>query len=135
MTPSERKGLKIGDKVRIMDGIPPHCITGDIVTFVEDDGSTSPGFKRSTGEMFYRDLDYVEKLEPVDEVEHPSHYTDGAIECIDAIRAALSPTEFQGFLKGNALKYLWRMNLKGKTLVDAQKCDWYINRLVKELNQ
>lgn len=43
-----------------------------------------------------------------DPVNHPSHYTSGNIECIDAIRAALTPEEFRGFCKGNVLKYCWR---------------------------
>lgn len=49
----------------------------------------------------------------VDAVEHPSHYNAGGIECIDAIRAALTEEEFVGFCKGNALKYIWRERHKG----------------------
>lgn len=48
-----------------------------------------------------------------DAVKQPAHYTAGEIECIDAIRAALTPEEFRGYCKGNALKYLWRERLKG----------------------
>lgn len=40
------------------------------------------------------------------------HY-QGEIECIDAIRAALTPEEFRGFCKGNVLKYIWRERRKG----------------------
>ena len=43
-----------------------------------------------------------------DAVEHPNHYTSGGIECIEAIRAALSTEEFRGYCKGNMLKYTWR---------------------------
>lgn len=65
---------------------------------------------------------------PVDFVNNPSHYTQGEIECIDAIRAALSPEEFRGFLRGNVIKYLWRAPLKhGRE--DYQKAQWYLNRL------
>ena len=42
----------------------------------------------------------------------PDHY-QGEIECIDAIRAALTPEEFRGFCKGNVLKYVWRERRKG----------------------
>lgn len=45
---------------------------------------------------------------PNDPVQQPSHYTQGGIECIDAIRAALSPEEFDGFCKGQVIKYTWR---------------------------
>lgn len=45
-------------------------------------------------------------------VLHPDHYS-GDIECIDAIKACMSKEEYQGFLKGNVFKYLWRYKLKG----------------------
>jgi hypothetical protein len=63
------------------------------------------------------------------QVNHPSHYNQGKIECIDAIQSALTPEEFQGFCKGNALKYLWRERQKGggESLLKAQ---WYIERLL-----
>ena len=41
------------------------------------------------------------------------HYRHGDIECIDAIRAALTPEEFRGFCKGNIIKYAWRERAKG----------------------
>lgn len=47
-----------------------------------------------------------------DPVNKPTHYTSGEIECIDAIRAALTPEEFRGFCKGNVLKYCWRERQK-----------------------
>lgn len=65
-----------------------------------------------------------------DPVNHPPHYTVGAIECIDAIRAALTDDEFRGYCKGNALKYLWRERHKGST-ESLQKANWYLNRLVR----
>ena len=43
-----------------------------------------------------------------DNINHPDHYTKGDIECIDALRAALTPEEFRGSCKGNVLKYIWR---------------------------
>lgn len=64
-----------------------------------------------------------------DSVNHPSHYTDGDIECIDAIRASMSPDEFKGYLKGNVIKYLWRYRLKGREKEDIQKASWYLNKL------
>ena len=62
----------------------------------------------------------------------PAHYTqDENIECIDAIQASLSPTEFRGFLRGNVNKYLWRYPLKGG-VKDLLKAHWYLNRLIDE---
>ncbi len=64
-----------------------------------------------------------------DNVNHPKHYTNGSIECIDAIEAALTPEEFRGYCKGNAMKYIWRESLKGKT-EDFKKAKWYVNRAI-----
>ena len=61
-------------------------------------------------------------------VNHPDHYNAGAVECITAIEAALTPEEFAGFCKGNAIKYLWRMNHKGGR-ESLAKARWYVNRL------
>lgn len=63
-----------------------------------------------------------------DVVNHPAHYTKGGIECIDAIRAALTPEEFRGYCKGNALKYIWRNGKKapGTEVQDAEKAIWYL---------
>ena len=65
-------------------------------------------------------------------VTHPAHYTQGGIECIDAIRAALTDEEFAGFCKGNNIKYTWRANHKGNCFQDLQKAVWYINRLIHD---
>jgi hypothetical protein len=64
-----------------------------------------------------------------DPVNHPSHYTNGSVECIDAIQAALTREEFVGFCKGNSIKYLWRSRLKGQKQ-DLQKAKWYLERLL-----
>ena len=64
-----------------------------------------------------------------DVVNHPSHYTDGGIECIDAIEAQLTPEEYRGYLKGNIAKYVWRERHKGGT-ESLKKARWYLNRLV-----
>lgn len=69
-----------------------------------------------------------------DPVEKPDHYNKGAIEAIEAIKASMPDNEFNGYLKGNALKYLWRYDYKGKPVEDLRKCKWYIERLIKEMN-
>lgn len=63
-----------------------------------------------------------------DVVNHPEHYTQGGIECIDAIQAALTPEEFRGYCKGNAMKYIWRERLKGGA-ESLSKAQWYLDRL------
>lgn len=70
-----------------------------------------------------------------DPVDKPDHYNKGAIEAIEAIKASMPEQEFNGYLKGNALKYLWRYDYKGKPVEDLRKCRWYIDRLITEINQ
>jgi hypothetical protein len=65
-----------------------------------------------------------------DVVNHPSHYTDGGIECIEAIEAQLTPEEYRGYIKGNIAKYLWRERLKGG-VTSLKKAQWYLDRLVQ----
>lgn len=48
------------------------------------------------------------------------------IESIDVLRAALTPEEFKGFCKGNALKYLIRAGKKDDELQDLKKAGVYI---------
>lgn len=71
-----------------------------------------------------------EQMQEVDEVNHPPHYTQGGIECIDAIRAALTPEEFRGYCKGNVLKYTWREKHKQQDIA-MEKAQWYINQLLE----
>ena len=66
-----------------------------------------------------------------DPVNHPSHYTSGSIECIEAIKESMSFEGFCGFLKGNVQKYLWRYQNKNNPLEDLKKARWYINKLIE----
>lgn len=74
-----------------------------------------------------------------DAVNSPSHYKrDGVpFECIDVIKAALTPEEFLGFLRGNVLKYQYRARHKHATpegfAEDVRKAKWYNDRLVEAL--
>ena len=59
-----------------------------------------------------------------DEINHPSHYTQGKIETIDVIEDwAL------GFHEGNILKYLSRWKQKNG-VKDLKKAMWYLQRLI-----
>ena len=71
----------------------------------------------------------------VDMVNHPSHYTQGGIECIDALKAAtVSKTGIEAVCTANAIKYLWRYEEKNG-IEDVKKARWYIDRLIKELEE
>lgn len=57
-----------------------------------------------------------------DPINHPAHYTShpSGVECITI-------TEHMPFLLGNAMKYIWRADLKGG-IDDLKKARWYIER-------
>lgn len=44
-----------------------------------------------------------------------------SIECIQV-------TEHMGFNCGNAIKYIWRADLKGNAIEDLKKARWHIER-------
>lgn len=70
------------------------------------------------------------KYEYSNAVDHPEHYTKGSIECIEAIRASMTPADFVGYCKGNVIKYLWRWEDKGG-LMDLEKARVYLNWLIE----
>ena len=70
-----------------------------------------------------------------DMVNHPSHYTQGGIECIDALEAATSGlTGIEAVCTANAIKYLWRWKQKNG-IQDLEKARWYINRMIDKLDR
>lgn len=61
-----------------------------------------------------------------DAVNHPDHYTSvKGVECIDV-------TKNFNFCLGNAIKYIWRCNHKGKKIEDLKKAIWYIEKEIVE---
>jgi len=61
---------------------------------------------------------------------NPDHYKVGGIETIDYLQAKLSPEEFAGYCRGNALKYLSRAGHKDDAAQEYRKAIWYIERLL-----
>ena len=77
--------------------------------------------------------DCCNKEPDADMVNHPSHYTQGGIECIDCIKSAtVGKIGIEAFCVGNAIKYLFRYEEKNG-VEDVKKARWYIDRLIKEL--
>lgn len=66
-------------------------------------------------------------------MNHPNHYTQGGIECIDCIKAALGEN-FIGFLIGNVMKYVYRYRNKNG-VEDLKKAAVYLNWAIKELSE
>ena len=71
------------------------------------------------------------ELRTDDPVSHPSHYTQGGIECIEAMEAAFGKEAVATFCHLNAFKYLWRTEHKNG-VQDIDKAIWYLNKY-KEL--
>jgi len=61
-------------------------------------------------------------------VDHPPHYNQSGIECIDAIMAA-TDEGFEYYLQGNIIKYLWRYRYKNG-VEDLKKAQWYLSKLI-----
>ena len=64
-----------------------------------------------------------------DMVNHPKHYNESGIECIDALQAMLGKG-FNEYLQGNIAKYLWRYKYKNG-IEDLKKAQWYLNKLIE----
>lgn len=65
-----------------------------------------------------------------DMVNSPDHYTQGSIECIEAIAEVVKHLDgMEAMCTGNAIKYLWRWKHKNGT-EDLKKAVWYIQRMI-----
>lgn len=58
-----------------------------------------------------------------DDINHPSHYTQGDIEVIDYIE-----DKKLGYRLGNVVKYVSRAGHKDDAIKDLKKASWYLNR-------
>lgn len=74
--------------------------------------------------------DNKEVIDIPDNVHHPSHYTQGGIECIKAIEASMDSEGFQDYCKGNVLKYIWRWREKAG-VEDLEKAKVYLDWLIE----
>jgi len=60
-------------------------------------------------------------------VNRPKHYTNhpSGVECI-------AITRHMGFNLGNAMKYIWRCDLKKDAIEDLEKAVWYLQDEIAE---
>ena len=65
-------------------------------------------------------------------VYHPSHYV-GKFECIEVMEDIYGKKSVIEFCRCNAFKYLWRAGKKKSELEDLKKARWYIDRMIKEI--
>ena len=112
--PADRRGL--GCRCRITQ-LAPDFLCGDVY------GDDTVGFcGRCQIEHEVKQTSPHE--EPtVDMVNHPPHYTQhpSGVECIRI-------TRHMSFTLGNALKYIWRADLKGKSIEDLEKAEFYLKQ-------
>ena len=69
-----------------------------------------------------------------DNVNRPKHYFKGGLECIQVIKAQLTPEQNTGYLYGNVLKYMWRWPDKNG-LEDLRKAAKYLEWLQEEVGK
>ena len=101
--------------------------TEDCYWFLVNEGLIS---KPEQPEINFVKVERNDEVEPTnDAVQHPSHYTQGGIECIDAIRASMTAGGFADYCKGNIIKYIWRWRDKGG-VEDLRKASVYLNWLI-----
>lgn len=69
----------------------------------------------------------------MDNVNHPTHYNQGKVECIDVIESAtIGKTGIEAFCVGNIIKYLFRYENKNG-LEDVKKSRFYLDKLIEVL--
>ena len=71
----------------------------------------------------------------MNKVFKPKHYTQGPIECIDAIVSMLGPTAALDYFRAQAFKYIWRCRDKDDTTGDLEKAGYYINCAIELLKK
>lgn len=81
--------------------------------------------EKTIAEYLYGQGGYAHPMK-IDTVNHPPHYTahPSGVECIQI-------TEHMNFCLGNAIKYIWRADLKHDAIEDLKKAVWYVNKEIE----
>lgn len=119
--------FKVGDKVC-------HKVLGlGVVRNTIPENETSEVEFLQNGLMMCKN-DGLKRIEN-DIVNHPTHYCNGKIECIDALEAATTGLQgIEAVCTANAIKYLWRWKHKNG-VEDLKKAIFYINYLINWLEK
>lgn len=90
------------------------------------------GTKRLTERLKQLDSSYVPSDKVSDNVNSPSHYCKGGLECIEAIRAACEGLDgVEAYYAGNVIKYVWRFKFKNG-VEDLKKARKYLDWLIEQ---
>ena len=102
--------------------------TEDCYWFLVNEGLIS---KPEQPEINFVKAERNDAVEPTNNaVQHPSHYTQGGIECIEAIKASMTADGFCDYCKGNIIKYIWRWRDKGG-VEDLKKARVYLDWMIQ----
>ena len=115
------------------DGISVNCNDG-FIKYLEQEIEVNKSDLKTVEvkEILQETLDEVKEPVENDNVNYPSHYTDGNIEVMDFIE-----DKQLNFAKGNVIKYVSRAGKKdpNKELEDLKKAMWYLNREIERLKE
>jgi hypothetical protein len=125
--------IQVGDSVIVVERSHKwRGVRGRIVSVSESNEFPLEFISDCRKRLGYFRSSSIRRIDQADPV-NPSHYKQGAIECIEAIKAATGDG-FIGYVWGNVLKYLWRWPKKGG-VEDLKKARWYLDRLIKEVGE
>ena len=89
-------------------------------------------YKKMKSEIVGNDVVEITKTLKKEEVNHPERYGgDTTYECIKVLKAWVSPEEYKGFLRCNAIKYLCRVGKKDESVQELKKASWYLDKLIE----
>lgn len=116
----EMKEFKVGDKARFAHR------EGTIVRMNTEQGTVVVDFNgRGELEVFPEELNKID-----DTVVNPAHYqVEGIPEAIEIMSHLMTKEQFEGFLWGNIIKYVYRYGRKGDKKETAGKIAWYAKKL------
>jgi hypothetical protein len=97
---------------RVMDSLDPH--------------NCNNGFRKKG--LWFKEIIMEDKKEMVN---HPDHYNNGSMECIDAMVGAYGEYSTAEFCKINAFKYLWRLGHKDDEAQEIGKIKWYLDKYLE----
>ena len=84
---------------------------------------------------FLSATDFCKTKTDNDPVNHPSHYTQGNVECIDAMEMVFGTEAVKHYCLCAAFKYMWRRKDKGNEEQDKAKAEWYFDKFVEIINR
>ena len=126
------ESITIGQTLQSIHDIPPQIkINSDKIKEVNTKETLQETLDE-VKETLQKTLDKVKEPVENDNVNHPSHYTDGNIEVMDFIE-----DKQLNFARGNVIKYVSRAGKKdpNKELEDLKKAMWYLNREIERLSK